>query len=166
MTTEILEIRKFAEDNHSALCNPDAVPAQNGMPYTDIYITHFDQAIYDPWLDPSGRIELSTTESIDMYGLEKLLDFCSKACAFAEDVPLYYALARPRDIGVLYDRDDPQIIFSGNRVSASDEDLALQDESPFTDSIPWDEAEDDTALAFDNKEYSAPTSIGKVAAGM
>lgn len=60
-------VRTFAEWQYSVMAEP-AVSFDYG-----------DQSISNPWVDPSARFPLSSSEASDTYGLDNLLQFIMDA---------------------------------------------------------------------------------------
>ena len=67
MTRETLQkIKDFAEENFR-------------KEYTDIYGDDDEFAVTNPWMDHSGRFELTDEEAIKEWGLAVVVDFIEKA---------------------------------------------------------------------------------------
>lgn len=69
------QIRRFAEHNHARLCSTDPVEAAKGV---DISFNYKGQSISNPWLDQSGRFELTTEKAASTYGAANVIAYCDE----------------------------------------------------------------------------------------
>ena len=63
----IEKIKRFAEDN---FCKPES---------EQIYADDPEFAVTNPWMDHTGRFELTDEEAVKEWGLDVVVEFCIKA---------------------------------------------------------------------------------------
>ena len=62
------EIRKFAEENFAA--DDDS---------QKLAVEICDVAVSNPWMDESGRFELTDEQAVQTWGMQGVMDFCAEA---------------------------------------------------------------------------------------
>ena len=70
----IENVKKIAEKQFAYLSEHGQYPEK----YIGFFYAKSGQTILNPWMDPTGRFELSTKEAVDTYGLLNVLNFINE----------------------------------------------------------------------------------------
>lgn len=72
MKEKLKAIKEFAEEN---FCREDG---------RQFYVDDEEFALVNPWIDHSGRFELTDEEAVREWGLDEVLEFCIGALGIIE----------------------------------------------------------------------------------
>ena len=76
------EIKRFAALNYALLSCPSDEDSTKAV---DLGFDFKGQHIITPWVDQSGRFDLSTEEAADTYGIANVIGYCARANDYMKD---------------------------------------------------------------------------------